>query len=185
LRREAFSLLLISLVALAQPWAVPGFKAVYEYEANATGMLALQAKHTKGIAIYEILNITEDKIYINITIKAKVTMLNGRQKDFVKSMVTPIPRDKSFIFLTNESLNTLKREANLTCVGYICTAKLNNTLPLANGLTMKVYTENTYNLKEMLLQRSFVHTEVYTTTGGRLLGKLDNKTELIKAGIGR
>ncbi len=179
--KKLIPVLLLVPLALAQPWAVPGFKAVYSYDWKASGLLALRGKEIYGTITYTFLNITNDKVYMNVTTNVTVVLPNGIKKHLVKTVTVGIPKKASLVFVTNETLRTLKhdRKIKMTCNGGLCIITYSVEQRLNTGLIIKMKGKNVIDLKEMVLKSAWSHSEVYTKTN-RKIGTLDVKTELVK-----
>jgi len=177
-RRELVILALVASV-LAQPWAVPGFEAIYSYHVSATGLLALKGKQIDGTVTYKFLNITDGYIKMNVTMNLTVKFLNGATKKLVKSTVAKVSINTSSVFLTEQALKNLKKSANVTCTNATCMTKIEISRTLNTGIKVSMKGYSIFDLKAMLLKESESTMRIYANNG-RPLGVLKTKMVLIK-----
>ena len=178
MRRELV-ILVLTVSVLAQPWAVPGFKAIYSYHASATGLLALRGKQIDGTVTYEFLNISDGYVKMNVTMNLTVKLLTGATKKLVKSTVTEVPINVSSVFLTEQALKNLKKNANVTCTNATCVVKIKVSKTLNTGIKLSMSGYSVLDLKAMLLKETKSTMKVYANSG-RLLGTLKTKIVLVK-----
>ncbi len=179
MRKSVLALVLLAIVSLAYPWQKHGFTAVYSYEAKSYGLLALKVKGSEGTITFTFINITDGDIYYKVLMNITVFLGNKLHKTITNEMTLKVPLNVSTIFITNETLEGMRKTGNLSCKGSTCIYSATKELKVQKGIILMTKVKEVIDLKSMLAKE--VVTKAYLRTAkGLVLGRSVVVMKLVK-----